>query len=157
MRELKAAGYTVIVAVLVTACNACGGPGNSLKAHSYAAQTFENVAVEGREAALEMRAHELREAGEIAQAAGADVEAAVRSAAADFDEGPVINAVNAFIAAKQVYVQGVLVAVGDEQPSFTHLRALLNDAALAYQSLRLALGEAGKRLPDLPASLIDLL
>jgi len=146
---------TILLAGLLAALPACGS-NEALKRHSLAAETLEDLAVQSREAVTEVRETRLRAAGVAARDAGGDIETAVRGAAAEFDSGPLIPAVNTFILAKSAYVRAVLIAAQDDAPSFAELRPVLRAALDAYGELRRAVGDAAA-LPEVPDVVLALL
>ena len=148
---LVAAGLVALATVSCTPSN------KALRYHSLAAQTLEDAATQGRIAVKERREAHLRAAGEIARDAGGDIAVAVRAAAAEFDEGPLVPAVNAFSAAKTTYVRAVLLAAQKEDPDFGDLKPVLRSAIEAYGHLRDALGDDGERLPGIPPVVLELL
>ena len=135
----------IVLGLLLSACG-----GTSLKAHSYAATTLDYVARVARETALEDRGEKLQAAGEQAQADGKDVTEAVNAAAVKYQAR--IDAVNGYIAAKDLYVRAVLLAAGQDKPSFATLLPVLRNAIAAYAGVR-ALYPS---LPDIPDPIKEL-
>lgn len=142
------ASRAVAALALLVGLVACGGSG--LKAHSYAAQTLDDVAQVARETALERRAETLEAAGAKAKADGGDVDEAVAAAAVGYQSK--IDAVNGFIHAKDLYVRAVLLAAGQDKPNLATLVPVLRDALGSYAGVR-ALYPA---LPDIPAPIKEL-
>lgn len=136
--------FALAGALLLSACS------NPLVAHSHVAETLEDIAAQGRPIILEQRLGELREAAAEAQAADADVTAAVNAAAVEFDDGPILGAYNAYVAAKQAYILGVLARSRDGRPDFADMLPIAREVLAAYEGLKEALGERGARLPALP-------
>jgi hypothetical protein len=135
----------------------CGGGSQSnLRAHSYAAQTLDDIAVAARQTVMEVRQSSLIEAGQRAEKAGAPVTPAVLAAAEDFDAGSAIKGVNAFITAKDAYVRAVLVATRADEPDWVGLKLALQSALQSYDYLRAALGERAK-LPEVPKAVMAVL
>jgi hypothetical protein len=146
--------------VVVAACASCAPSNTALKRHSHAAELLDDLATDARELVLEQRQAELDQAAAAARArglAGDELRAAVERAAADFDDGPAIGAVNTLVAAKDVYVRAVLAAAADDAPSWAELRPILRDVVDAYHALRLALGspDAMPPVPDVVANLLS--
>ena len=146
----RSAAVLAVIAAIISACGA-----NHVRRHSIAAQTLEDIAVEARRITLEVREDSLRRAGMEAVARGEDPEPAIVKAAKEFDDGPLVNATNAFISAKHTYVLTALAISGRGSPS--ELADLAKNVLLTYDSLRKVLLTFGHRLPPLPEPLVDLL
>lgn len=143
----------------LTACSACAPSNASLKGHSYAAETLDTLAADAKETVLEMRQVELDRAAADARTIGLtgdELRAAVERAAAKYDAGPALPAVNAFIAAKDAYVRTVLAAASKDKPSWVEAKRVLKDVVDAYANMRKALGEPAK-LPPVPDAIAKLL
>lgn len=126
---IRHAAATIAFVIVFAACG-----GTSLKAHSYAAQTLDDVAKVARATALEQRGEALEAAGERAQEQGADVAEAVAAAAVAYQRR--IDAVNGYIAAKDLYVRAVLLAAGQDKPNLATLVPVLRNALGAYAGVR---------------------
>lgn len=143
----------------VVGCSACASSNTALKAHTTAAQTLDDVAQEATGLVMADRQHALDVAVEQAKADGLDpiaLRAAVERAAAAYDAGPTIPAVNALVAAKDAYVRAVLIDAGKDEPTWQNAKRLLRDFVDAYTNLRKALGEP-KSWPALPPAIAALL
>lgn len=151
---LRLTGLALIIAL--AACGGCASSNTALKAHTTAAQTLDDVADQAKELALADREQALTQAATQAKVNGADVTKAVTDAAAAYDAGPTIPAVNAFVAAKDAYVRAVLMDAGKDEPTWTNARRLLKDVVDAYTNLRAALGNPEK-MPKLPVAIASLL
>ncbi len=154
----------LVVGLLSTTTPACVsspavGGGSTLRAHSVAAQTLDDIAKQARDLVMAQRQQVIDSAVAAAKAAqvGAyELSQSVRKAAADFDATPKISSVNAFIAAKDLYVRAVLVAAGNDKPTWEQAKAMLNDVVKTYTAMRQALGTPAA-MPELPAAIVDLL
>jgi hypothetical protein len=142
----------VLGLILGVACSSCAPSNSALKKHSHAAELLDDVAGEAREAVLELRKEKLDGAVAAARAEGRapdEVRARAVAAAAEFDDGPAVAAVNTFVEAKQAYVRAVLAAARDDDPSWSEVKVILGHVVNAYSALRLALGSP-ERLPPIP-------
>lgn len=128
---------------------ACGG--SSVKHHSYAAQTLDDLAQVAKKTALTERAEALRGAGLAAQVKGENVADAVAAAALEYQKR--IAVVNGFIAAKDVYVRAVLVALSKEADLST-IVPLLQKALVAYEGVRALFNNS---VPAIPASVKEMI
>jgi hypothetical protein len=122
---------TLRLALIVLFFSACGG--SSVKHHSYAAQTLDDLAQVARETSMTERGDALRKAGLAAQAEGKDVNEAVTAAALTYQNR--IDAVNGFIAAKEVYIRAVLAAISKDTDLQTIL-PILRKALEAYAGVQ---------------------
>lgn len=159
MTNLLRPVFALMLAATLIGCQGCAPSNAALKNHSIAAQTVDDVATEAREMVLELRETELTEAAAQAKADGGDpvdIKLAVERAAATFDAGPAIPAVNAFIAAKDLYVRTVLATASKDKPTWSEAKAMLKDVVDAYANLRHALGDPEK-MPPLPDVIAKLL
>jgi hypothetical protein len=150
---------SIFMLALSIALVACGPSSSALRGHSHAAQTLDSIAADAKATVLELRQAELDEAARDGKSAGladADLRQFVVLAAAQFDQGPKIHAVNAFVAAKDLYVRAVLIAVSQDPPSWAEAKAVLKDVIASYSELRAALGNPS-RLPPIPQAIVDLL
>lgn len=139
------------LALLLTACST-----SALPRHATAARVLTDVTAESRDLVLAMRASTLASAATHAKINGLDVRAAVVSAAASFDAQGLPRAVDALVAADEAYVRAVLAwAERKEQPAeaLPALRAVL----VAYEAVRVALGERGDALPKVPGVALSLI
>lgn len=147
------------LALAAVGCSACTSSNTALKAHTTAASTLDDVAQEATELVLADRQHALDVAVTQAKADGLDpiaLKASVERAAATYDAGPAIPAVNAFVAAKDAYVRAVLMDAGKDEPTWSNAKRLLKDVVDAYTNLRKALGDP-KKMPELPSAIAALL
>lgn len=143
----------------VVGCSACTSSNTALRAHTTAATTLDDVVQEASELVLADRQHALDVAVTQAKADGLDpiaLKAAVERAAATYDAGPAIPAVNALAAAKDAYVRAVLMDAGQDKPTWSNAKRLLKDVVDAYANLRKALGDP-KKMPELPSAIAALL
>jgi hypothetical protein len=141
------------------ACSSCAPSNASLKGHSHAAEVLDDLALEARDTVLELRQAKLDRVAAAARADGladAELRAAVTQAAADFDAGPAVPAVNAFVHAKDAYVRAVLAAAAQDTPRWADVRPFLADVVNAYNALRLAVGSPDK-MPPIPDVIAKLL
>lgn len=136
---------TLVACVLV----ACGG--SSVKHHSYAAQTLDDLAQVARDTAMTERDEVLRTAGLAANADGKDVQEAVAAAALRYQKR--IDVVNGFIAAKDAYVRAVLAALAKDTDLKTIL-PILQEALTAYESVRVLFKDS---VPTVPAPVKEML
>lgn len=146
------------IALTIVGCYSCSGNTSSLRGHSSTAQILDNVASTAKELLFDQRASALRLAKDRATAEGQSEEQireSVRKAAVEYDSGPQISSVNAFIAAKETYVQTVLASASSKAPSWKEARAILRNVVKAYTNLRAALGSS--KIPMLPSSVSTLL
>lgn len=127
---------------------ACGGA--SVKHHSYAAQTLDDLAQVAKKTAMTERGEALREAGLAAQAKGENVAEAVAAAALEYQKR--IDVVNGFIAAKDVYVRAVLAALAKDADLSTIL-PILQKALVAYEGVRALFKNA---VPAVPAPVKEM-
>lgn len=121
---------------------ACGG--SSVKHHSYAAQTLDDLAQVAKKTVLTERDAALREAGLAAQAKGENVADAVAAAALVYQKR--VDAVNGFIAAKDAYVRAVLAALAKDTDLATVL-PILQKALEAYEGVRALLKDTVPAVP----------
>lgn len=152
-------GIALAITLALVGCSACATTNSGLKSHTTAAQTLEEVADEARQYVLDDRKAELEKVAAQAVADKLDpvqLEAAVKAAAATYDDGPKVASVNAFIAAKDLYVRAVLQAASKDTPSWSQAKAMLKDVVDAYTNLRQALGNP-KAMPPLPDAIAALL
>lgn len=155
MKPLRLIGL-VLAATLAFGCTSSNA---ALKAHTTAAQTLDDLASDAKELVLEQREAQLDAVAQQAVTDGLDpaaLKASVERAAAKYDAGPAIPAVNAFIAAKDAYVRAVLVDAGKDEPSWYNAKHLLKDVIDTYTNLRAALGNPDKMpaMPDVIAKLL---
>jgi hypothetical protein len=120
--------FLALVALFLFACG-----GSSVKHHSYAAQTLDDLALAAKKTAMTERGEALREAGMAAHAKGMDVAEAVAAAALAYQKR--IDVVNGFISAKDVYVRAVLAALAKDTDLSTIL-PILQKALIAYEGVR---------------------
>lgn len=149
----------IALLTILAACNSCVSSNNALKNHSLAAQSLDDIAAGAKETVLELRAVALGDAVAGAKASNlndTETEQRVIAAAAAFDAGPAIPAVNAFVAAKDVYVRTVLAVAAKDKPTWDELKPILQDVITAYEAMRAALGNPSK-LPALPEAISKLL
>jgi hypothetical protein len=142
---------TLVIASALVACSSCAHDSTAVKTHSHVAQTLDDLAVQGRAVVIGMRQDAIDKAIAAAQEGSADPVLAAHRAAADFDSGPFLHALNAFVASKDAYVRTVLIAAQLDPPDWEHVRPALKDALAAYTELRTATGD---RLPALPTDLL---
>jgi len=140
----------------------CAGTATERRALAlyHTAVTLEDATREGREMVLERREEVMRSAGRAARDRGApdeEVREVILTAAATFDEGPLVDAMNAAIAAKSTFTHAVRESLNTEGVDLATLLPIAIQAVSAYESLRAALGERGQRLPSGPQVLGDLL
>lgn len=135
------------------------GPNGNLRAFTASASLMEDLGQKARDEVLAERRTVLDAAAADAMAAGItgaqlqqEIEAAARAWDANGGKRRV-ELVNGFIAAKDLFVRGVLAAASKEKPSWSEARTLLRDALAAYQALR-AVGL--ERLPEVPDSVVKL-
>lgn len=150
---------TFIVLWIAVAVAACAPSNSALRGHSHAAQTLDSIAADAKETVLELRQAALDKVARDGKASGLDepeLRRAVVLAASQFDQGPQIHAVNAFVAAKDAYVRAVLAAASVDPPTWTTAKAVLKDVVAAYSELRAALDNP-RRLPPIPQAIVDLL
>lgn len=143
----------------VVGCGACAPSNAALRAHSFAAQTLDDLATGAKSTALDMRQAVLDKAAVDAHKAGLmgdALTAEVQKAAAVFDTGPVIGTVNAFISTKDIYVRAVLVAASKDTPTWVDVKPMLRGALAAYAAMRDALGKPDK-MPPIPAAISNLI
>lgn len=143
----------------LTACGSCASSNTALKAHSHAAETLDDLANDAREIVLDLRQHALDDAVTRATSGGLrgpELDAVVIQAAATFDKGPAVGAVNAFIHAKDLYVRAVLAGASKDSPSWETVKPMLADVVSAYNAMRDALGKPDN-MPVLPDAINQLL
>jgi len=149
----------LVVMLAIVGCGACATSNTALRGHSLAAQTLDDLAAGAKVTALDMRQAALDKAAVDAHKAGKmgdELTAEVQKAAVAFDAGPVIGAVNAFIATKDLYVRAVLVAASKDSPTWADVKPMLRGAIAAYTAMRDALGKPDK-MPPVPTAITDLL
>ena len=148
MKPSKSVALIAIILILLAACG-----DSALKRHSYAAQTLDDLAGVARRESLALREKTLREAGERALAAGStDIRSSVELAATEFQ--PKIDAVNAFVSAKNIYIRAVLLVAQQEEPGFDDLVIVLRNAIDVYEGVRAALGSTIPPIPPIVKELI---
>lgn len=143
--RLRQTFLTVVTLVLV----ACGG--SSVKHHSYAAQTLDDLAQVARETAMTERGNALQKAGLAAHAEGKDVQEAVAAAALTQEKR--IDVVNGFIAAKDAYVRAVLAAISKDADLKTIL-PILQKALTAYAGVQALFKDS---VPAVPAPVKEMI
>lgn len=151
--------FALATMIALVGCSACAPSNAALRGHSTAAQTLDDLADDAKKTVLELRQVELDKAAVAAHDAGLmgnALTAEVQKAATKFDSGPAIGAVNAFIAAKDLYVRGVLMAASKDPPSWTTVKPILKDVIAAYNAMREALGKPDK-MPPIPPAIAELL
>lgn len=156
-RPVRALALFAMLAVV--GCGACATSNATLRGHSLAAQTLDDFATGAKATALDMRQAVLDKAAVDAHKAGLmgdALTAEVKKAAVTFDAGPVIGAVNAFIATKDIYVRAVLVAASKDTPTWADVKPMLRGAIAAYTAMRDAFGKPDK-MPPIPTAISDLL
>jgi len=143
----------------LTACSSCVSSNSALKAHSHAAETLDDLANDAKETVLELRQRALDDA--VARATseglrGPELDALVTQAAGDFDKGPAVSSVNAFIHAKDLYVRAVLASASKDKPTWDTVKPMLRDVIAAYNAMRDALGRPDK-MPAIPDAISQLI
>lgn len=138
-----------LIAMTLLFLVACGG--SAVKRHSYAAQTLDDLALTAKSTAMTQREAVLRKAGEDAIAAGTNVNEAIEAAALAYQTK--INAVNAFIAAKDLYIRAVLAAINKDADLGTIL-PMLKDALAAYANLQAVFKDD---IPPIPGPVKEML
>jgi len=161
MKKILTPIRTLALAALIAlvGCASCAPSNAALRGHSHAAQTLDDLAAGAKATVLDLRQAELDKAAVKAHEAGKmgpELEAAVKEAAAGFDKGPAIGAVNAFVAAKDLYVRAVLVAASKDPPTWSDVKPMLRGVIDAYTAMRDALGKPDK-MPPIPSAIAELL
>jgi hypothetical protein len=152
---LEDAGVALLAlaVILLTGCGAA-----EWSAHASAAQVVHATATSGRAALLQHRRDHLSSAGRRAMEGDQDPVAAVRAAAAEWDEEhrDLVGAFNVYAGSVNTYAAGVFSALRGEAAEVWSITRMAAHVGTAWNAVVGLLPE-GVELPEIPSWILDFL